>query len=121
MGGRRTEVRTGQSIRRSGPADRAALAKLSCWAHLDEDAYQKAVIELVADILLEHRDRAASAESWCVDHIRRQDPKHRLVTTKRSPCSPGVRPAPANRPPAAASLAESRANAASGALPSRVL
>lgn len=61
------------------------LAKLPCWAYLDDAAYKAAVVELVADILLENQERAATVDSRSTERIRRQDPEHRPVTTKRSP------------------------------------
>ena len=39
------------------------LAKLPCWAHLNDQAYRRAINELVSDILLEHRERAALVAS----------------------------------------------------------
>jgi hypothetical protein len=61
------------------------LAKLPAWAHLDDEAYQKAIAELVADILLEHQERTATVDPRAIDRIRCQDPEHRPVATKRSP------------------------------------
>jgi REP element-mobilizing transposase RayT len=61
------------------------LAKLPCWAHLSDEAYQKAIAELVADILLEHQERIATIGPRAIDRIRRQDPEHRPVSTKKSP------------------------------------
>jgi hypothetical protein len=64
------------------------LAKLPCWATLADRAYQKAITELVADILLEHRERAAGVSDHAALRIRRQNPEHRPDFTKRSPRPP---------------------------------
>ncbi|HUP23220.1 MAG TPA: hypothetical protein VNB06_09820 [Thermoanaerobaculia bacterium] len=61
------------------------LAKLPCWAHLDDEAYRKAIAELVDDILLEHQERTATVDSRSIDRIHCQDPEHRPASTKRSP------------------------------------
>jgi hypothetical protein len=61
------------------------LSKLPCWAYLADHAYRRAVTELVAGILLEHRERAATVDPAAIARIHRQDPEHRPDSTKRSP------------------------------------